>query len=241
MPLRDHFHPPFSLQESWDSFHGGWPMMIVLALKKILPPGYSAKPLVHRGSGIEVDIGTFRDESVSPVNSIRSSNAPGLALLSPPAPTFSVSTELPAADEYEVLVYVSERERRLVAAIGIVSPSNKDRPEHRREFVAKCASLLRQNVSVSIVDLVTERRFNLYLDLLDFFGQSDPQFASPGPPLYAATCAGRNDKARWSLKSWAYTLEIGQPLPTLPIILSDWDGVNLDLEPVYEATLDAIS
>lgn len=240
MPLRDHFHPPFTRKSRWDGFHGQFPAMVVLALKKILPVGYSAQPTVHLGGGIEIDLGTYRDESSS-ASTVRSSNDRGLALLSPPAPTFAVSTELPTADEYEVLVFDSERERRLVAAIEIVSPSNKDRPEHRREFVAKCASLLRQNVSVSIVDLVTERRFNLYLDLLDFFGQSDPQFASPGPPLYAATCAGRNDKARWSLKTWAYTLEIGQPLPTLPIILSDWLGVNLDLEPVYEATLDAIS
>lgn len=240
MPLRDHFHPPFSQTNRWDGFHGQFPAMVVLALKKILPVGYSAQPTVRLGTGIEVDVGSFRYES-SPIGAVRSSGGGGLALLSPPAPTFSVSTELPTADEYEVLVYDTERERRLVAAIEIVSPSNKDRPEHRREFVAKCASLLRQNVSVSIVDLVTERRFNLYLDLLDFFGQSDPQFASPGPPLYAATCAGRQDKARWSLKTWAYTLEIGQPLPTLPIILSHWDCVNLDLEPVYEATLEAIS
>jgi hypothetical protein len=35
-----------------------------------------------------------------------------------------------------------------VAAIEIVSPANKDRPEHRRKFVAKCAALLQQGVSV---------------------------------------------------------------------------------------------
>ncbi len=53
----------------------------------------------------------------------------------------AVETELPDADEYEVRVYDARRGRRLVAAVEIVSPSNKDRPEHRRVFVAKCAAL----------------------------------------------------------------------------------------------------
>ena len=61
---------------------------------------------------------------------------------------------LPAQDEYEVRVYDTDRAQRLVAAIEIVSPANKDRPEHRRAFVAKCAALLQNQVSVTIVDLV---------------------------------------------------------------------------------------
>ena len=50
--------------------------------------------------------------------------------------------------EYEVRVYDAERDRRLVAAVEIVSPANKDRPESRRAFVSKCVTLLRQRVSV---------------------------------------------------------------------------------------------
>src|SRR5437868_6748001 len=53
-----------------------------------------------------------------------------------------VETDLPAQDEYEVRVYDARRGRRLVAAIEIVSPANKDRPEHRAAFVAKCLTLL---------------------------------------------------------------------------------------------------
>ena len=45
----------------------------------------------------------------------------------------------------------------LLAAIEIVSPANKDRPENRRAFAAKCAALLRQGVAVSILDVVTAR------------------------------------------------------------------------------------
>jgi len=91
-------------------------------------------------------------------------------------------------DEYEVLIFDQDRGRELVAAIEIVSPANKDRPETRQAFVSKCAALLQKKICVSIVDLVTVKRFNLYCEVLDVFGQADPAFA-PDPPLtYAVTC-----------------------------------------------------
>src|SRR5439155_7816887 len=90
--------------------------------------------------------------------------------------------------EYEVLVYDQSRGRHLVAAVEIVSPANKDRPENRRAFVTKCAALLQQGVCVSMVDLVTTRQFNLYTDLLALHDRSDPAFASNPPSIYAVTC-----------------------------------------------------
>ena len=93
------------------------------------------------------------------------------AVWAPPEPTLVVATDLPEIDEYEVRVYGHEGcGRRLVAAVEIVSPANKDRPETRRAFVAKCAALLLDRVSVTIVDLVTTRTPNLYGELMEFFG-----------------------------------------------------------------------
>ena len=63
------------------------------------------------------------------------------AVSAPPEPTLAVAAERPDPDEYEVRVYDTLRGRRLVATVEIVSPANKDRPEHRRAFVAKCVSL----------------------------------------------------------------------------------------------------
>ena len=77
--------------------------------------------------------------------------------------------------------------RRLVAAIEIVSPSNKDRPDSRETFVAKVAGLLQKDVCVSIIDLVTIRQFNLYADLLELLGQDDPQLTPTPPNIYAVT------------------------------------------------------
>ena len=86
----------------------------------------------------------------------------------------TITTELPDQDEYEVRVYDTRRGRRpRRRAIEIVSPANKDRPEHRRAFVAKCAALLRNGVCVAIVDLVTTRTANLYGELMEFIGQAE--------------------------------------------------------------------
>jgi hypothetical protein len=137
--------------------------------------------------------------------------------------------------EYEVRIYDSERGRRLVAAIEIVSPANKDRPEHRRAFVAKCATLLQQFVSVTIVDLVTTRNFNLYGDLLELLGQADPSLAQESP-LYAVTCHTTKRDDAWQLETWTHPLTLGQSLPILPLWLADDLAVPLELEECYEET-----
>lgn len=149
----------------------------------------------------------------------------------------SVVTDLPELDEYEVRVYDTKRGRRLVAAIEIVSPANKDRPEHRRAFVAKCAALLLNRVSVSIIDLVTTRNFNLYRDLLELIGQSDPTLGAEPPPLYAVALRQKEKgDRRWLLETWAQALTLGQPLPTMPLWLADDFAVPLELEACYEET-----
>ena len=145
-----------------------------------------------------------------------------------------METTLPDFDEYEVRIYDAKRSRRLVAAIEIVSPANKDRPEHRNAFVGKCATLLRNEVAVSIVDLVTVRQFNLYAEVLAFLGHSDPTLSEPPPHLYATSCRYVTRKKRTLLEAWSHVLTVGQPLPILPLWLTSTLVVPLALEQSYE-------
>jgi hypothetical protein len=145
-----------------------------------------------------------------------------------------VETDPPDEYEYEVRVFDLERERQLVAAIELVSPANQDRPESRESFVAKCASLLRKGVAVSVVDLVTVRRFNLHAQLMTFIGHPDPTMSVDSPPTYAAACRWVTKGRRARLEAWSNTLVVGQPLPTLPLWLNDDRVVPLDLEQSYE-------
>jgi hypothetical protein len=238
MPLRDHFRPPLDHVRSWEELHGGWPMMIVAALSRKLPPRYVAGPRVHLGAYYEIDVASYEEEESIPHASEAGADQGGVAtaVWAPPRPTFEVTTDLPEQDEYEVRVYDTQRNRRLVAAVEIVSPGNKDRPEARRAFVAKCAALLQQHVSVAMVDLVTTRQFNLYADLLDLIGQVDPSLMPEPPALYATVCRWARAGDEWHFRAWAHTLAIGQPLPTLPLWLADNLAVPLELEASYEET-----
>lgn len=217
MPLRDHFHPPLVNRRSWEGFHGQWPAMIVMALVRKLRPGFFAEPRVHLGAYYETDAASYEEKS------------PFVADAGAGA-----ATDFPDQYAYEVLVYDETYYSRLVAAVEIVSPANKDRPESRRLFVAKCSALLAKGVCVGIVDLVTTRRLNLYGDLLELVGECDPFLSPEPPPMYAVVCRFRRDGDKPRLASWLRTLAIGERLPTLPLWLSDNLFVPLELESSHE-------
>lgn len=238
MPLRDHFHPPLANKKSWEGFHGAWPTVIVMALGRNLPPGYAAEPRVHLGSYYEIDVASFEDDMPAASAAVARTDEGGIAtaIWAPPHPTLVVDTDFADQYEYEVRIYDDAHQRRLVAAVEIVSPANKDRPENRRLFVAKCAALLAQQVCVAVVDLVTTRGFNLYGDLLDLIGERDPSLTSGAPPIYAAVCRWLREGERTRLETWAHAFGVGQPLPTLPLWLADDLAVPLELEASYEET-----
>ncbi len=242
MPLRDHFRPPISRVASWEAVHGGWPMVIVQSLAHLLPVGYVAHPRVHLGSFAEIDVSAY-EKDTGEGGLFDAGNGNGgvaTAVWAPPQPTLVVATDLPAQDEYEVRVYDTERNQRLVAAVELVSPANKDRQEHRQAFVAKCAMLLQNQVSVTIVDLVTIRSNNLYAELLDFIGKNDPALGDTPPATYAVACRATKRDTKpgedWQLESWFESLHIHKPLPRLPLWLADNFSIPLDLEESYEET-----
>jgi hypothetical protein len=237
MPLRDHFSPPVSQRASWEGFHGQWPAMIVQRLNPVLPAGYAAEPRVHLGPFFEIDVSAF-EHNQTPTAPPAAGDRGGLATASWNAarPLLDIEADWPDQYEYEVLVFDQERDRRLVAAVELVSPANKDRPESRRALVGKCAALLRQGVSISLVDLVTVRRFNLYAELLEWIGQHDPSLGEAPPPTYAVSLRFQKPSRRTRLQTWPYPLVVGQPLPILPLWLSPDCSVPLDLEASYEDT-----
>lgn len=205
MPLRDHFRPPVSKTASWEGFHGMWPASIVRQLRRQLPPGFVAEPRVHLGTLIEIDVGALQAHAAKREEY-----------------------------EYETRVFDVQRERTLVAAIELVSPANKDRPESRQAFVAKCAALLRKGVALSVVDLVTIRRFNLYAQLMEFIGHPDQTMSCEEPPIDAASCRWVSNGMRARLEAWSHSLAVGQPLPALPLWLRENLVITLDLEQSYE-------
>jgi hypothetical protein len=213
---------------------------MVMELSKSLPEHYTAEPRVHLGKYFEVDVCTFDVREESSCESAQSDSNLTTAMWSPPAPTLILDLDPTDNYEYEVLIFDNQQDRKLVAAIEIVSPANKDRPETRQAFVSKCSALLQKKICVSIVDVVTTKHFNLYCELLDLFGQTDPAFATQPPSTYAVTCRSKTLTVSSCFESWAYAMIVGERLPVLPIWLDNKLAVSLDLETSYQQTCSAL-
>jgi hypothetical protein len=241
MPLRDHYHPPVFLQVNPEGLHGFWPGHMIRQLNRHMPPEFRAEPTVHSGKVVEVDVATFEFDATNPWNSDWSSNSGGtvLAEWKVSAPSLDLEVEYLEPAEYEVRIYDAERQRTLVAAIELVSPSNKDRPEHRRAFTEKCAALIIQGVAVTIVDIVTSRTANLYAAVMDRIGHPDEVFVPSAEGLYTASIRSLKRPNRYAVQTWTYPMSVGQPLPTPPIWLTPELAIPLELEASYtEACMD---
>lgn len=232
MPLRDHFRPPMSNRASWEEVHGMWPSIIALRLNDLLPPEYRSGVKIHLGSLVEVDAGAFESENASTVEG--DINTDAALAWEASAPTLLLDTDELTPPEYEVRVYDVSESRRLVAAVEIVSPRNKDRADARDAFVSKCHALLQEQVCVVIVDPVTTRGANLYAELAQRIGAEPP--AAADESTYAVCCRTLVSQGRYRVEAWEHALAVGSPLPTLPLWISEARYVPLELERTYEAT-----
>ncbi|MCI0704589.1 MAG: DUF4058 family protein [Planctomycetia bacterium] len=125
----------------------------------------------------------------------------------------------------------------LVAAIELVSEANKDREEHRRSFVVKCASYLQKGVSLVVVDTVTTYSADLHDELCDLIEGGEPlRWSSPtglSVMVYRATRVSAETSPLLKLDVYPYQLGVGSALPTVPLWLAHDLAVPLELELTY--------
>ncbi|HEV3078665.1 MAG TPA: DUF4058 family protein [Gemmataceae bacterium] len=235
MPLLDHFRPPLSQRRHWDSFHGAWAeAMAIMLNQSLLPDRFVAEARVKLGGQIEIDVGTFTEDGTAP-----SSESGGVAVWAPPRPVASAPLDFQDTDLFEVQVLREEEGPRLVAAIELVSPANKDRPANRRMFAIKCASYLQSGVSVIVVDVVTERSANLHAELLELLQTPLTTAGAGSHDLYAVAHRTVVASQGLHLEVWAHHLSLGDSLPTLPLWLQPDLCLPLDLESSYQAACTA--
>jgi len=137
------------------------------------------------------------------------------------------------ADTFEVQVINTDAGPTLVAAIELVSPSNKDRPDTRRAFAVKCASYLIQGISLIVVDVVSNRHANLHDELVRLLADGDAFLFPATPFLYAAAYRPIRRGQQDQHDVWLNALAVGQPLPELPLALNGELCVPIDLEGTY--------
>lgn len=233
MPLLDHFNPPLSRTHPWRSFHGAWAAAIARLLNQgVLPPGYYAVPLIDRDGPIEIDVAALREQEAT----LPAGNPVTPQTWTPPAPGLTVAVELLVADGVEVQVFADDGAPRLMAAIELLSPRNKDRPQARQAFAVKCVGYLQQGSSVVVVDTVTTRRADMNAPILSLLGVDASAAAMPaGLSAVSYRAIGRDEETQ-QLSLWPASLALGQPLPTLPLWIASDFSVPLDLEASYRAT-----
>jgi hypothetical protein len=151
----------------------------------------------------------------------------------PPAPTLTIPLPL-VTDIVEVAVYSTEGGPTLSGAIELVSPANKDRPEHVVAFVTKCATYLQQGVGLVIVDMVTSRSGSLHHQLLSRFDGTRGE--APAADLYAAAYRPIERDRQSSLDVWQEELALGRSLPTMPLWLPGGLCLAVELNDTYERT-----
>jgi hypothetical protein len=231
MPLLDHFNPPLNRTHPWRSFHGAWAAATARLLNQgVLPSGYYAVPLVDRDGPVEIDIATLREHATAPADG---AGAP--QTWAPPAPGLAVAVELPATDEVEVQVFADDGDPRLTAAVELLSPRNKDRPQARQAFAVKCVGYLQRGCSVVVVDTVTTRRADLNAAILSLLGVQTSAALPPSLSAVSYRAVGLDEEAQ-QLQLWPAPLALGQPLPTLPLWIAADFSVPMDLEASYQTT-----
>ena len=232
MALQDHFHPPLSIRRHWHAFHNAWATYIASDLNHKLPKGYFAEPNVQ--FGIEIDVATFEESLAGELDDLPE-NAESQTSLKwkPPAPSKTVPFQ-PVSEAVEINIFHEEAGPILAGAIELVSPANKDRPANRSAFVSKCEAYLQQGLGLIIVDVVTVRSANLHNELLANIVTAKVPLMNA--PLYTTAYQVVKHHTESCLDIWQQSLEIGQPLPTMPLWLRGSICLPIDLGMTYELT-----
>ena len=120
----------------------------------------------------------------------------------------------------------------LIAALELVSLCNKDRPSSRERYLNRYEGYLRQGVHLLLVDVLPRPAGFSFADLLAAnLGIDQPPCPAPfavsyrvGEPVPEGTLVAR----------WQRPLQVGQPLPTIPLALDVHKQVPIDLEHTYQ-------
>jgi hypothetical protein len=121
----------------------------------------------------------------------------------------------------------------LVAAIELVSPANKDRPDQRLTFAVKCASYLGQGINLLVADIITSRRENLHNAVMGLLEANEQYHMSPDASLYAVAYRPMLRGEQSVIDLWPIALTLAENLPTLPLALRSSLVVPIDLESTY--------
>lgn len=221
MPLHD-----WRDDRGWNSLHLVWQNQLLDWVQGRLPPGYRA----YLGSVPALTIDTPAGHPDL-----------GVRQWSPPAepPAEGPPAALPGPDAEAVAVFELDPQTtvhvdlhgRLVAAIELVSPRNKDRPDARQRYLGRYLGYVRQGVHLMLIDVLPRPAEFSFADAI----AANLGFAQPPCPAPFAVSyrVGEPVPDGTVLGIWRRPLRVGEPLPTLPLALTVREAIGIDLEHTY--------
>lgn len=226
MPLHD-----WTDERGWDSVHPIWMTYLIEWVQPRLPEGFKAflggvPALTVASANGKPDVGVRRWEPTQPAPE----PATGTAVLEPDA-EFHVSFRL---DPHRA-VHI-DFHGRLIAAVELVSPRNKDRADSKDTYTNRYLGYLRFGVHLLLVDVLPRPRTFSFADAINAgLGGDLPPLPSPFAAAYRVNGPiPVGDDIGSSFGVWRRPLRVGEPLPTLPLPLGLHQSVTIDLEHTYQ-------
>jgi hypothetical protein len=230
MPIHDWTRVPAGL---FHDFHQSWSIRIKDALNAgRLPKGVAA--LVEQRSGPrQVDVLAIERRMTSQAGGGLDR---GLATVDRPVTRIVRRSTKEIYSARANRIVVKHHLGRIIAVIEILSPGNKDSRAALRDFVEKTIDFLREGIHVSIIDLFppTPRDpFGIHKVIWDEIVEEDFVFPQGKDRILASYETGRERAA------YVEPIAVGDPLPDLPLFLTNEVHVMVPLESTYQATWDA--
>jgi len=231
VPIHDWTRVPSGL---FHDFHQTWTIQIKMALNSgRLPKGLSAM-VEQRAGSKEPDVLTVESRLKKP-RSDEDNNSSVLTLDRPAASIVRRTTKEIYAGRANRIV-VKHHLGRIVAAIEIVSPGNKDSRAAFRDFVEKTIVFLRQGIHLLIVDLFPPSPrdpFGIHKAIWDEIHEEDFVFPKGKDRILASYEAGGEKVA------YVEPVAVGDSLPDMPLFLATGMHIKVPLESTYQSTWNA--
>jgi hypothetical protein len=218
MPLHD-----WRDDRGWGGLHTFWQTELVDWLRPRLPAGYRA----FLGSVPQLSIGTGNGR---PDVSVRNwtTSSPSPAPDASDAPDYEGPTTLTLDPEMSVHI---DWHGQLIAAIELVSPRNKDRPDSRERYTRRNFGYIRQNVHLLLIDVLPRPAGFSFADAVA--ADVGLEFPPTPTPFAVSFRVGEPIPDGTILAYWRRPLAVGEPLPTIPLPLTVHESVRIDLEHTY--------
>jgi hypothetical protein len=230
MPVHD-----WALVEAgiFHDFHNVWVAELRNALNGgLLPHGYYALTEQHAGRFV-ADVLTLHASRTNGGPPPPPPSSGGLSLVeAPPQVRRKLTGSETDRQRRRTLAIRHVTGHRLIALVEIVSPANKDRPEHVEDFAAKVLEALELGVHVLLLDLFPPGRHDprgIHGAVWNHFDEG-PYDLPVAEPLTAASYA-----AGPPVEAYLEHLAVGGTLPDMPLFLRSDRYIKVPLEATYQA------